>query len=110
MEESGNARVVADGAKRKREECFLKISVAIEKHPLVLQKGCVTRECALKRFPDYGPRRSPALSEVLTHSARMLLTADRPVAIVIYLHMLGSPGKGNRKVGSEAQTDRSTQA
>ncbi len=110
MEQTGNARIIADGAKREGKECFLKISVAIEKHPLVFQKGCFAREGARKRFPDYGPRRSPALGEVLPHGVRMLLTADRPVAIVIDLHMLRSPSKGDRKVGGEAETDRGTQA
>src|SRR5258708_29226675 len=110
MEESGNPRVVADGAKREREECLLKISVAIEKHPLVLQKGCFPRECAGKRFPDYRPGRSPALGEILSHGPRMLLAADRPVAVVIDLHMLWPPGKGDRKVGGEAETDRRPQA
>src|SRR5258708_8355849 len=110
MEEAGNAGGVTNGAKREGEECFLEVSVAIGKHPLVLKKGRFTRECARKRLPDYGPRRSPALREVLPHGAGMLVTADRPIAVVIDLHMLGSPRNGDRKVRGQAEADRRPQA
>ena len=110
MEEADNARVVTNGAKRESKECFLEVSVAIEKHPLVLKKGRVTRECARKCFSNNGPGRSPALCEVLPHGTGVLLTADRPIAIVIDLDMFGPPNKRNRKVGSEAKADCGTQA
>src|SRR5258706_3232279 len=110
MKQAGNAGFVTDGAERKREECFLKVAVAIEEHPLIFEKGCFTRERAGKCFADYRPRCSPAFREILTHGDRMLLTADRPIAIVVDLHMPWSPGQRNREIGREAETDGSTQA
>src|SRR3977135_326849 len=110
MKQTSDSRLVADGTKREREECLLEVSVAVEEHPLIFEKGCFTRERARKRFSDYRPGRRPALGEILTHRLRMLLTADRPVAVVINLHMLGSPGQRDREVGGEAEADRRAQA
>jgi len=52
----------------------------------------------------------PKILNYGSSSLGMLLTADRPIAIVIDLDMFGPPNKGNRKVGSEAEADCGTQA
>src|SRR5258708_21230645 len=110
VKQTSDPAFVADWAKRERKECLFEIPVAVEKHSLVLQKRCFTGEGARKRLPDNGPGRSPALGEVLSHGDRMLVTADGPIAVVIDLHMLGSPCQRDRKVGGEAEADGGAQA
>jgi len=98
MEQAADAAgLIAVGAKGESEEGFLEIIVTVEEHPLILKIGGNAPARVYKGFPDGGPGRSPALSEVLTHGMRMLATTDRPVAIVVDLHVPGAPHQRDRE-------------
>src|SRR6266849_2870073 len=84
--------------------------MAIEEHPLILEIRCLAREGARKRLPYGRPRRSPALAEVLAHGVRVFPSADGPVAVVIDLHMLGTPRQRDGEIRAEAEADGGAQA
>ena len=106
VEQTTNATgLVTDGAEREREERFLEVAMAVEEHPLILKVGSLTRERPLEGFPNDRPCRGPAFAEVLAHGERMLSAADRPVAVVVNLHMPGTPDERDGEVGGQAETD-----
>src|SRR5207247_1209215 len=52
----------------------------------------------------------PTLFEILPHGVRVFGPANRPIAIVIDLNAMWSPGDGDGEIGSQAETDRGAQA
>ncbi len=104
------AGLVAYRTEGESEERFFEIAVTVEEHPLILEKGRLARDCAFKGLSDRGPCRGPAFGEVLAHGMRVLPTTDRPVAVVVDLHMTRSPDQRDGKVGRQAQTDGRAQA
>ncbi len=99
MEQSGDrAAFVADRAEGKCEECFFEIAESVEKHALVFEERRRARQRALERPANDRPGRGPTFAEILTHRGRMLHAADRPVAVVVKLDVVRSPGQCNGKI------------
>src|SRR5712692_10435683 len=101
MEQTADAAgFVRDRTEREREPGLLEEAVAIEEHPHLLEIAALARPRGGIGVADHRERGGPALAKVLAHRLGMLRAADGPIAVVVDLHVTGTPGQRDRRVGS----------
>jgi hypothetical protein len=84
--------------------------MAIQEDVLVLQEGGITRKRGGMRRADHRPGLNPALLKVLAHRLGVLVAANHPITVVVYLDQPWPPDDADGQVRGQADVDRRAQA